>query len=154
MSYYLILNLLSVSFPLAWSFDRRIDYYKKWPALFLGTVLVGGVFIIWDVVFTRMGVWGFNPDYLVGVDIINLPLEEWLFFLLIPYACLFIYESLNYFIPSRPLKKVTKPILMALIPVLLVIGVWHYDRWYTAVTLISTSLFSCGTAQVSQKRLS
>ena len=31
--------------------------------------------MIWDVLFTVNGVWGFNPDYLVGIKRLGLLLE-------------------------------------------------------------------------------
>ena len=50
--------------------------------------------ISWDVLFTIWGVWGFNEEYLLGPSFLHLPLEEWLFFLCIPYAFMFLYDQL------------------------------------------------------------
>lgn len=93
---YLLLNLLTLAGPLARSFEPRIRFWEKWKALFPAMGMTLLFFISWDVLFTHWGVWGFTPDYLVGLDIVNLPVEEWLFFFTVPYACLFIYEVLKH----------------------------------------------------------
>ena len=95
---YLIINLASISLPLAFSFGPRIRFVSKWKGLIAGLMVMMAVFISWDIAFTDMGVWGFNPRYLTGLDIVNLPVEEWLFFICIPYACLFTYEALKHFV--------------------------------------------------------
>ena len=56
------------------------------------------LFIPWDIWFTDIGVWWFRDDYITGWKIFLLPIEEWLFFIVVPYACIFIYEVLIYFI--------------------------------------------------------
>ncbi len=64
----------------------------------MGLCLTGALFIAWDVAFTKMGVWGFNPRYLSGYYLVNLPVEEWLFFVTTPFASIFIYENVRYFL--------------------------------------------------------
>ena len=138
--YYLLLNLGSISVPLIRSFEPRINYVSKWPGLFLGMVAMSLIFIPWDVGFTHFGVWGFNPVYLTGLTIINLPIEEWMFFFAIPYACIFIYETLNYFIQKDVLGKAAPYISAAYIAVILPIGLMNTDKLYTSITFISTGV--------------
>ena len=138
---YLLIDLGTISIPLLCSFEHRIRFYKKWPGLFLGITITAVIFILWDIAFTSMGVWGFNPRYLTGINVVNLPIEEWLFFFAIPYACMFIYESMNWIIKRDLLGKVANKIGLALAAVLLIIGLLNLDKWYTAVTFISTSAF-------------
>ena len=88
-----------------------------------------------------MGVWGFNPRYLTGVYIGNLPLEEVLFFICIPYACIFTYEAVNYFQRTEPSNDNGNRISATLIVGLLVIAFKNYDRWYTSVTFFATAFF-------------
>ena len=137
--YYLIIDLATISIPLWRSFDSRANFYKRWPDLFLGIAVMSLLFIPWDIAFTSMGVWGFNPAYLTGLKIANLPVEEWLFFISIPYACLFIYEAMNYFIEKDILGKAAPIICYLLIPLLLLIGFTHLDQWYTSVTFLLTA---------------
>ena len=104
-------------------------------------VITGAFFIFWDVIFTRQGVWGFNSTYLTGLTVINLPIEEWLFFVTVPIACTFIYEVLNYFVPNDVLKEYAYPFTKVLIGLLIILGITFYDRSYTFITSILTAIF-------------
>lgn len=131
-SLYLFIDLFSLLGPLVLSFDKKVAFYKNWKALFPAIAIMMLVFIPWDVVKTAKEVWGFNEDYLLGITIINLPLEEWLFFICIPYACIFIYECLNAYIKTDLLAKVHKPLLTILAIVLIATGLVNYVKWYPA----------------------
>ena len=87
---YLWLDLGSLALPLLFSFHPKIKFYKLWPSVLPGILVMASVFIPWDIYFTAEGFWGFNPKYLTGVQWLGLPMEEWLFFLLHP-LCLFVY---------------------------------------------------------------
>ncbi|WP_149303862.1 lycopene cyclase domain-containing protein [Pareuzebyella sediminis] len=138
---YLIIDLLSFSVPFIYSFERkRIHFIQYWKPYFGALLLVGSIFIIWDVFFTIWGVWGFNDDYLIGWRIATLPIEEWLFFLLIPYASNFIHYALVYFLPRFGLPKSVARFLPVVFGVVaLSIAIMHFDRLYTVV---SFGLFS------------
>lgn len=101
---YLIINFLIILVPLLYSADRRIRYYRCFPALACSIVIVGLPYIVWDAVVTRWREWSFNPPYIIGVYVMNLPIEEILFFVTVPFSCLFIYESVAYYTEDRPLR--------------------------------------------------
>ena len=140
MSTYLLINILTISFPLLRSFESKIRFAKEWKSLSIAIILTGSFFIVWDVFFTKIGVWGFNPLHLQGITIFELPLEEWLFFLTVPYACLFIYEVMNFFVKKDMLGKYAKTIAWTLGAFLFLIGIYHNQKWYTSVTFILTSI--------------
>ena len=87
-----------------------------------------------------MGVWEFNPEYIVGWYLWELPLEEWLFFLTVPYACVFIYECLNVYLGPAFSHRVIKPLLVSLICLLVVVGLLNIANLYTSITFFSVSL--------------
>lgn len=133
---YLALNLFSISYPLVKTWDDRVLMRKNQREIWISTTIVAAFFIVWDVLFTQQGFWGFNPNYLVGINIINLPLEEVLFFFCIPYACIFIYEVVRYFDKKnsfRSVGKVFNAVWLILTIGLLVVG---YDKWYSMVTAV------------------
>ena len=135
--------LLSLAYPLARSFERRIYYYKKWKFLLTSILLMMLLFIPWDIWFTHWSVWQFNNDYICGLKLFLLPIEEWLFFIIIPFACVFIHEVLNYFFNKElePSAYVKISFLLALI--LASSSVIWSDKLYTLVcfSLTSVSLF-------------
>ena len=88
-----------------------------------------------------MGVWGFNPRYITGIYIDHLPIEEVLFFICIPYACIFTYEAVNYYKKSESLPDGGNRLTWILIIGLLAVGIKNHDRWYPSVTFIATAAF-------------
>ena len=133
---YLLLILFTLSYPLYKSFENKIQYYKKWKFLFPGILFSAFFFIAWDVWFTHIGVWRFNSDFVMGFNIINLPIEEWLFFIVVPFSCVFIYEVLNYFVKKDLLSTQSKFITIALVIILLIISILYHDRLYTFTTCL------------------
>ena len=133
-SLYLWLNIGSIAVPLLYSFHPKLQLYKKFNWLLLSIMLTIGVFIPWDVIFTINGVWGFNSDYFLGFEIFSLPLEEWLFFICIPFACVFTHYALILYFPNLKLNKVaTKAISISLVLILFILALANYDKWYTLV---------------------
>lgn len=138
---YLLLNLFAISYPLAQSFEWRIKYATKWKALFPAILITGAFFLIWDVWFTKMGVWGFNPTYLTGVYFSNLPLEEWLFFLAVPFASVFIYECVWYFLPGIQNKRWVLYLSVLITLVLIILSITNIGRAYTFTNFLFAAVF-------------
>jgi len=130
---YLILMLISLAYPLAQSFEHRIRLVKKWKYIFPAIFFMNLLFIPWDIYFTHKGYWGFNEDYTTGVYLVNLPIEEWLFFIIVPYCCFFIYFVLDYFIPLGETKKWARPTSIILGLVLIFLGVNFYSKAYSVM---------------------
>jgi lycopene cyclase domain-containing protein len=141
MSTYLFINVLSISVPLLFSFHPRLKFYKQWYAVFTAIIIPGVIFILWDILFTRWGVWGFTPSHLSGVYWFRLPIEEWLFFICIPYACVFTYASLSILVKKDFMGSYAKPISWMLLVVLVVIALINNNRIYTSVTFLGTASF-------------
>lgn len=136
MSTYLLINLVSVSIPLVLSFDRKVHFYRRWKYLFPAIGISLTVFVVWDVIFTHAGVWGFNPLHLSGIKIINLPLEEWLFFITVPYSSLFIYDVFKAYISRDPFARISRSVSFFLMGFLLVFSLLNYDKLYTFITFL------------------
>lgn len=133
---YLAVDLAVLAVPLAFSFDRKVRFVRYWPALFPAIAVMMAVFIPWDIAFTSWGVWGFNEDYLSGIWIAGIPLEEWLFFICIPYACIFTYESLKHYVPTPPMKGAALPATGLLALSSLIMAILLRERLYISTTCL------------------
>ncbi|CAM1363422.1 Lycopene cyclase domain-containing protein [Tenacibaculum sediminilitoris] len=132
---YLILNLGSLSIPLLYSvFEKKFHFIQYIKQAALSILLVALFFLIWDSWFTQIGVWGFNPDYHMSLKLLHMPIEEWLFFFCIPYACLFTHEVLKYLFPKFKMSKSGAVILSFLLIVLVsLLLIFNIGKWYTTV---------------------
>jgi lycopene cyclase domain-containing protein len=131
---YLLINFLTIFFPIVLSFDKRVAFFKSWKYVFPGLLITGLLFLFWDYLFTIYGVWSFNPEYIIGFFILDLPLEEILFFITVPFACIFVYECLNYYVKPDLLKRFSSLISYFLIAFSILMLVLFYDRVYTLIT--------------------
>jgi lycopene cyclase domain-containing protein len=138
---YIGLILFTISYPLFKSFEEKIQYSYKWKFLFPGLLLSGAFFIIWDIWFTSIEIWKFNPDYVLGLFIGGLPIEEWLFFIVVPFSCVFIYEVMNYFVKRDLLANYSKTITIILILISIIIAVLYRHQLYTVVTFSLLAIF-------------
>ena len=132
--------VISLAYPLAQSFEKRIFYYKKWPRLLPSIVIMMFLFIPWDIWFTYLSVWDFNSEYICGIKFFLLPLEEWLFFIIIPFACVFIHEVLNYFFNKQLGSSSYVKIATVLALFLAISSIIWSQRLYTVVCFSLTSL--------------
>lgn len=132
---YLLINLGTIFFPFLLSFDKKVYFKQYWPALFKSIFFVGLIFIIWDVFFTYMGIWGFNSFYHLPFKIFHLPVEEMLFFLTIPYACSFIYKTLKAYF-NIPMKEFYGYVWIVLIIISFLIVILFWGSLYTKVTFM------------------
>ena len=82
---YFYTLLGSILIPLLYSIFRT-DFIKNWKNFTISTSLIAIIYLIWDVIFTNTGIWGFNNNYCLGIYFLKIPLEEWLFFFVIPSA--------------------------------------------------------------------
>jgi lycopene cyclase domain-containing protein len=72
----------------------HVGVYVQWRRLLATLVPVVIVFGAWDLYSIHRGLWRYDPRYVVGLDLPgHLPIEELLFFLVIPVCAVLTYEA-------------------------------------------------------------
>jgi lycopene cyclase domain-containing protein len=133
MSLYAWLMLASIVGPFFLSFDKKVSFYRWWPALFVGIGVNLILFIIWDSWFTRTGVWSFNPTYVWDFRVLDLPLEEWSFFIVVPYASIFIYACLKAYVKDVWWQNKVRFLNYTFIFWCILVMIFFHDKTYTLV---------------------
>jgi lycopene cyclase domain-containing protein len=73
-----------------------VRVYRQWRRLALTLLPVVAVFVTWDIYAINAGQWSFDATQLLGVTLPgDLPLEEVLFFLVVPTASLLALEAVH-----------------------------------------------------------
>lgn len=134
---YSLILFLTVIICFVASFDRRIKFNRHFLAFLKAAIVVAIPFIAWDIWFTAKGVWWFKTDYTLGVNIAGLPIEEWLFFIFIPFSCIFTYYCINQFFNLKWLSGFNNLIVFTTVIVCGVTALRHSDKIYTLVTAIA-----------------
>jgi isorenieratene synthase len=92
-SAYLLFDLLVLAGPLGLSLLRGpTQWFHRWSKASVA-LLAAAPWVLWDVLVTGRH-WDFSEAYVLGPRVASLPLEEWGFFVVVPFACLFSWEIL------------------------------------------------------------
>lgn len=135
---YALILFFTVIICLIASFDRRIKFNQHFSAFLKAAIVVAIPFIAWDVYFTAKGVWWFNTDYTMGLNIAGLPLEEMLFFIFIPFSCVFTFYTIDKYYKWNALSGFNNNLVFVSVIVLSVVALLNTDKIYTLVTAVVT----------------
>lgn len=81
--------------------------------------------------FTHLNVWSFNSNYLLGIKIGNLPLEEVLFFVVVPFSCVFVFEVITAYFSKSILQKSALSINLVFLIFFISYGLYFNTKLYT-----------------------
>ncbi len=151
---YLLVNVGCIIVPLVCSFHSKILFYRQWKFFIIPCLATALFFIIWDSIFTHYAIWYFNKKYITGIYIYNLPLEEVLFFICIPYACVFTYYCIAKFANTSSYQKAAVFLSFILLIGLTAVAILNIYKLYTSVTFILLSILICTLLLCKAKFLS
>jgi lycopene cyclase domain-containing protein len=92
---YLIVLAACVAITLPLEMFGAGVYRRARPAV-RAVLPVATVFLLWDEVAIAAHVWTYNPAYITGLNVpVHLPIEEVLFFVVIPLCALLTYNAVS-----------------------------------------------------------
>lgn len=90
----LMAGCLLVTLPLELALKARV--YRRWRRAVRAVAPVVLIFVVWDVVGIMREHWSYSPQYTTGVLLpARVPLEELVFFIVIPWCALLTYEAVG-----------------------------------------------------------
>lgn len=135
---YLFINLLTILPVLILSFTTNVKPHRHIRGLLAGYLFVSLPFAIWDVWATDRGHWAFNPDYVLGPQLFGVPLEEYLFFLAVPFALIYTWGVIKKFVGDIGIPAIMPLIAMGGIAAF---SIWsllfYWDNGYTRTAAIA-----------------
>ena len=104
LTYLLLLFACLVgTLPLELVLKARV--YARWRRLLIAVLPPAVLFIAWDYLATAAGWWRFDRRYVVGAFVNRLPLEELLFFLVIPICAVLTLEAVRRLRPDWAISR-------------------------------------------------
>ncbi len=139
MDFYLLLDFAILTGPFLLSFDRKVAFFKKWPAVFGAIAVVVAVFGSWDAWMASNGIWSFNPEFSGTFKLWGLPAGEWLFFVVVPYASLFILACVRTYFKEKP-SFFDRRLGLLVTVAFGALAIAFLDRAYTATVFLSVAM--------------
>ena len=139
MDLYTRIDLLVLALPLALSFDRKVAFWRKWPQVFVAIAGVVVVFGAWDSWMASRGIWAFNPEHAGTWRWLHLPLGEWLFFVCVPYACLFVLACTRAYLPEQAWPIPSRAVF-AVAGILAGLSWIFWELGYTSTVFVSATI--------------
>lgn len=105
---YLLLMMACLVITLPLEFLLGAWVYRRWRRLLRVLAVVVVVFFVWDAVAVARGHWWYSPDHTTGWLLPGrVPIEEVVFFVVIPICGLLTYEAVGSVLTSWVRRRTT-----------------------------------------------
>lgn len=131
---YLIFNIIVFAGPLLFGAMKPFYFINRWKYTIVPILIPAIFFLIWDSIVADSH-WHFNEKYVLGITFFNLPIEEILFFISVPFACLFTWEMIIRRAEKKELIWINK--IRRYLYLLIPIGIWFFTsgKHYTGLAI-------------------
>lgn len=92
--YLVALALLFLIF-LIFGLNRKLAIRQGIKYIIPSVVISGAIFLMFEFRFVEFNIWKYNPDYLSGIFLFRIPLEEWLVYIVLPLTGYLVYELVH-----------------------------------------------------------
>ena len=128
--WYLLMLLILAGLTLFLVLKKALVFVMEIKYMLPAIIFSGAIFILFNSRLVETGIMEFNPNFLSGKTIYRLPIEEWLYLLMISLLSFAVY-----FLVSAKFERLEKINLMVGISVVLLLGI-AYVAWTTRDKLI------------------
>lgn len=138
---FLSILILILIIPLYYTVTGKYDFRNKlrygMPAIFI----TGFMFLLWDIRFTEVGIWSYDPDYTIGLFHKSLPIEQWLVYFVFPFAALLVYEIIKTRLRSLDFNNVFTAVSLLLVVAFAIVAYLFRVRIYTFFSFLFTTIY-------------
>lgn len=138
---YLLLLLVYLVIPIILSTQKRVRFTFRLRYIIPAIIFSGTIFSMWSKRFIEQGIWSFNPKYLSGIELINIPVEEWLSFLIIPLSSVYIYEWLKVRLENLEQPNIFLAISLLLFVSTSALAFFFRENMFTFFTFFLTAIY-------------
>jgi lycopene cyclase domain-containing protein len=89
---YIALLLGIFALTVVAEFRKKTGFFSNFKYFIPAMLFSAAIFVTWDLRFEQHSIWTFNSEFLLGINILKLPIEEWLYFILLSFLGVFLYE--------------------------------------------------------------
>lgn len=144
---YLLFNII-----IFFSACIGVSFYRgaRWPSVRtygFGVLFLSLPYLVWDHFVTDLW-WSFNPSFTLGFSIGKLPIEEVLFFFVVPWSCLVIWSNLQQIVKGRIHFPIEYPVLA--LCSLLGMAAFLYQYWYATMVIVVAAIVTIASLLTSQ----
>ncbi len=136
MQLYLWINIIWLLLSIAFSFIKKIAFYKDFFYVLPAIIIPAFLFITIDYFFCVWGIWGFNKQDIAGVIWFGLPMEKVLFYFIASYSSLLLYAATKAMIRNDILRLYHQSISVILVLLLTVFFFAFRQKLFTSVTAL------------------
>lgn len=133
--WYLLILFVLAGLTLFLFIKKSIVFIMELKYMLPAIIFSGTIFIMLKIRFLQSGFISFNENFLMHKNILSLPIEEWLFLLVISFFAFSVYILVNV-----KFEKFNKPNLFYVVSILLLMG-FAYEAWYSRQKLIPFFVF-------------
>jgi lycopene cyclase domain-containing protein len=136
---YLLFNIIVISGPIYFGVQSKYGFKKYAKTAITAVIITAVPYLIWDSIVTYEH-WYFNEKYTLPVRLFNLPIGEILFFITVPFACLFTWEMISQNI--KEVIFVEKKLIKTIFAIIPFIGtlIFISGLQYTGLAIIAVGL--------------
>jgi len=138
---YLGILLVTLIIPIFLELRKSTGFFHNLKYLFPAIIFSGAIYIIWDLRFEEKSIWIFNSEFLTGINMLNLPLEEWIYFSVLPFLGVFIYEFVKYRFNNFEYPKIFVAVSLVLVVLFGIIAYSSRQKLYPFFTFFLLTIY-------------